>query len=270
MIHLAPEGEIIQAWLRQQPAIHFSLPGNVHVYLLQKGANTSDLWRRLHAIHLPDIPYLWAAYGRAIRSQDHEAAMQAFVRAAFLSDYTRSREDYFIPSEYSGVNSEREKNTLIVETRADYLTEAAHEALVLGKTDQSLDLLAQAEALDPQNPQTLLHKGWALLQAGHYDEAIDVLRRVREEQSGQNPWLYIFLGKAYVKTGQYENAIASYQEGLQLAPQLHQFRFLLAAAYQAMGDAAMARHWYQDYLDHAPHDPLADQARHQLQKLPGS
>ncbi len=268
MIRLTPEAEAMKDWLQKQPALHFSLPGNVHVYLLQEGLDAKQLWeQRLRTGHLPPIAYLWAAYGRAIRSLDHEAAMQAFEKAAALSDYIRPRKDYFIPSDYAGVSQSPAGRDIIVETRADYLAEAAHEALMLGQADLALRYLAKAEALDTENPHVALQKGWALLQLGRADEAIATLRYARETLNLQNPWLDIFLGRAYTQKGEYHQAIQSYQEALQYDPNLHQARYALGSAYEALGERDKAAYWYQNYLDYTPNGPLAEQARQHLQTL---
>jgi tetratricopeptide (TPR) repeat protein len=70
-----------------------------------------------------------------------------------------------------------------------------------------------------------------LLQAGRYDEAVDVLEPLRMRGLGEEA-LFVNLSLAYGRSGQTEKALAVVQEGIAAAPENYRFQNVLAGIYQ--------------------------------------
>lgn len=264
VINMRPDAEAIKKWLGQQEAIHLALPGKINLYFLQAGYDQKMLWKkRVSQFRLPEIASVLGSFANATRFLDPERALQYHEKAAALSHYTRPRWFYFVPTEYALPPTPPPKG-ITVTTRADYLKEAGYDAVLAGDFDRALADLNQAQALEPDDPEIAIRKGWALLKAGRPQEAVTALEHARDDLGGGSYWLFLFLGDAYNQSGQYQQAIDAYKQALSRHDDAHRLRFSIAESYRTLGDTKMARQWYQYYLEHDPDGPFAQQAREKL------
>ena len=86
----------------------------------------------------------------------------------------------------------------------------------------------------------LMH-GERLLEAGRFEEAVDVLEPIRERGVQENA-LYINLALAYARSGRREMAIAVAQEGMAGSPDNYRYDNVFAGIYQNDGDDERAMH----------------------------
>ncbi|MBU1741990.1 MAG: tetratricopeptide repeat protein, partial [Proteobacteria bacterium] len=104
--------------------------------------------------------------------------------------------------------------------------------------------LVQAEravALNPGSAASYLSKGIILLYVGRYEEAIQATRKaIRLNPKGPG-YYFLFLGSAYRGAGQYDKAIAAYNQAHALIPQNLPVHTGLAACYWRTGRKKKAR-----------------------------
>jgi len=248
------------SWLNQQPIIDFPLIGGIHLVLLKPGSSKEDLWvSRVSRFIVPDQAELWAAFAQGIRTLDHERAQQAFEKAADLTPFSRSREDYYISGEYITPPSSVPPK-ITVKTRADYLMEAGLEAVWAGNIEQAIYDLKEARSLAPDDPEILIRLGLAYIKDGRPHDAVSVLEYARDVLGARGYWLFYFLGRAYYDSGDYLRSADAYQQALKIRPEAHEVRFFIAEAYRHGGNKKLARYWYRDYLKHAPNGQFAQKA----------
>ncbi len=116
----------------------------------------------------------------------------------------------------------------------------------LGRTDDAKIATARAKDTKPMTwRDPLQHQKWQyeaslgrrlihaeqLLQAERYDEAVDVLERLRMRGVGEEA-LYVNLSLAYGRSGRTEKALAVVEEGMAASPYNHRFQNVLAGIYQ--------------------------------------
>ncbi len=223
-------------WLSKRQVFSMPLGTGLTLYLFQKGMDAKFVDERIVSLHFPNRPDIWAFYGGSVRKfQQWQLALQAHETAASL--------------------------VLNTVEKADYLMEAGYDAIFAGDIARALDNLAQAQKLEPTDPEIAIRQGMALLRDDRPEEAITVLERARDKLDGTGYWLFFFLGNAYRQTDQNHKAIDAYEQALVENEQAHDVRFFIAESYKALDERELARRWYQDYLEHAPDGTFAKQAR---------
>ncbi len=85
------------------------------------------------------------------------------------------------------------------------------------KLDTGLELIREALAVDPDNGAFLDTLGWIYYMQGRYPEALETLRRARE-QIDDDPVIWEHLGDTHLKLGHREKAIAHWNRALELDP----------------------------------------------------
>lgn len=114
-----------------------------------------------------------------------------------------------------------------------------------------------ADAVDkgPRMPRAHVNLGKALLEAGHYERAIQASRRALEIEP-QLERAHYNIGTAYLHLGRFEEAIASYRRALEIQPGLVEAHNNLGNAYLEQGRAGEAIRAYREALAIQPHSSL--------------
>ena len=165
----------------------------------------------------------------------------------------------------------------------------------MGRFDEALAELRQAQTLAPLSPRINSDVGWGLIVTGQYDTAIEQLRKTLELEPGF-PVAYQFLTIAYLKKGLHQEALASAQKAAGLGG-LFQLNLLgyvyavvgnrrealevigklknanappsnVAQVYIGLGDPDTAFEWLTKSLEEGVNDPLLWAARGFIQYDP--
>lgn len=121
---------------------------------------------------------------------------------------------------------------------------------------------------DPTYPEPRINLAVVLTRLGRYDEAIEQLN-IAQRYAPDHPVLRYALGDAKMKTQHYDEAIAVFNE-LALR-NLHQnlVHTSLGLCYETIGKKEEAKASFQKAIDLAPQDPYTKTAREHLAKLQG-
>src|SRR5262249_39292855 len=82
---------------------------------------------------------------------------------------------------------------------------------IQGRTEEGLDYLRRAQALDPAALIIPGLTGWALYNARQYDQAADIFRKILA-RDGQFIQVRSFLGWTYAEMARYPEALAEFQK----------------------------------------------------------
>jgi cytochrome b subunit of formate dehydrogenase len=99
---------------------------------------------------------------------------------------------------------------------------------------------------------------------GKSAEAVEEERRVLEKEEVQRA---LALGNQAALEEKFVEALYHYRRALEMYPGYSQARYNMARVLARMGEAAMAREAYQQFLDAEPFHPLAGKAREALREL---
>ncbi len=110
-----------------------------------------------------------------------------------------------------------------------------------GQTDEAIAEYRRSLALDPDNPSVLNNLAYALADAGrNLEEAQQLAQRV-VQRFPYNPEFADTFGWVYLKRGQIDAALQSFQSAVTRAPDRASFRYHLALALVQKGDKLRAR-----------------------------
>lgn len=124
--------------------------------------------------------------------------------------------------------------------KAAKLTQEAIELMDNGKIKESIDLLEQAQKLDPDEPTITYEIGYAYYIDKQYKAAIKHLKKVINHK-GANDRYFQLLGNSYDMDGEREKAMETYDEGLVKFPKsgkLYLERGIIFLADEKYNDAA--------------------------------
>lgn len=102
----------------------------------------------------------------------------------------------------------------------------------VGRLDEAIALLAELKATHPQDPGVATLLGKALLYRSRYRTAIKVMRPVADRHKDRYN-LQFFLGLAYAKSGEYDEAIDAWSQAIKIRPDSSQTRRMLSLALDA-------------------------------------
>jgi eukaryotic-like serine/threonine-protein kinase len=85
-----------------------------------------------------------------------------------------------------------------------------------GRFDEALREIRQAQELDPLRTGLISNEATILYHARRYDEAILLKKQLHAQWASENPFFHLELANVYVQTGQYAEAIISYQTSLKV------------------------------------------------------
>jgi serine/threonine protein kinase/Flp pilus assembly protein TadD len=86
----------------------------------------------------------------------------------------------------------------------------------LGRFDEALREVRLAQKLDPLRTGLISNEGTIFYYARRYQEAIALKKPINAQSAEENPFAHLELAKVYVQTGQYAEAILSYQTSIKL------------------------------------------------------
>ena len=101
--------------------------------------------------------------------------------------------------------------------KAKELTSQAIKLMDDGKLQQSIDVLKEAQTLDPKNLDIQYEIGLAQYQQGNFSQAIKITKKISKHQDAQ-PAYFALMGNAYDMDGDRKKAEKAYQKGIKAFP----------------------------------------------------
>jgi adenylate cyclase len=114
--------------------------------------------------------------------------------------------------------------------------------------DKAITKGEQAVALNPNNASTNAILGWILTNAGRPKEAISSFKKALRLNPYPPGWYIALLGQAYMLDGQYEEAVAILQKGVQRDPDAFLGYVYLSTAFSLLGREKEARKTAEEVL----------------------
>ncbi len=154
---------------------------------------------------------------RASEQKARWAAEQALALDDTLAEahYALAAVSLFDDWDWAATTREVERAIALNPNSADFHALRAGYLEMLGRFDDALAELKQAQQLNPLSPFVRMETAQAFYFARRYDEAVAESRQVL----ALNPHFYLSyysLGRALEQKGRYEEAIATYQQGIQM------------------------------------------------------
>ena len=116
------------------------------------------------------------------------------------------------------------------------------QAVVFGAAFAIGEIRAQTSGAPTPAPAASLAEGAARIGAGDPAGAVKILEAVTERDP-KNAQAWRYLGFAYIKTKDYERALASYRKALEIAPDMPQALYNTGIVYALKGDKDRAFEW---------------------------
>jgi tetratricopeptide (TPR) repeat protein len=113
-----------------------------------------------------------------------------------------------------------------------------------GQWGEAASLLKNYEQIKPLSLMALSKLGYYCSQAGDYDNAICIFKRLCEQEPSKAKWFY-YLGFQYQQKEKWLEAIASYQKSFDLAPKWPLASLRLGDAYQEVEEFEKALEIYR-------------------------
>jgi adenylate cyclase len=134
---------------------------------------------------------------------------------------------------------------------------ASHELLAsvylsMRQYDKAIATGQRAIELDPNGADVYAKLGQTLSYAGRPDEAIGYIKKGIRLNPFPESWYFIDLGSCYTQKGQYEKALTEYKKALQRAPKAPWPHMFLATAYSLLDRQEEARASAEKCLELAP------------------
>lgn len=123
------------------------------------------------------------------------------------------------------------------------LEQEMETAMMEGRWEDVLNLLAELEALNPDDPGYLLQRGVILERLDRRQEAQQVYEQARRSMGEVQ--FYVQRSAFYLDVGLYESALADAQQAVSLDPENAQAHFYLGSAYEASGNIREALAVYE-------------------------
>lgn len=230
-------------WRSQQGVCALTLVGAM--YFAQTAKRNMD-WRDQFTFFSrtleasPNSPGIENGVADLLRSEksDPEGAESHYRRALALA-----KEQH--PPEWDQVDSADQGLALIYSERGAY--------------DKALDLLAEAQAAEPNDPEVQSARGAVLLQAGHWKEAQSTLRAALQADPNDANALNGLGFIAWQDEHQYDQAVDYFQHALQMHPPSDAFNASLhaslGAVYCEMGRYPEGIAHLQSAIELSPNDP---------------
>jgi len=153
-------------------------------------------------------------------------------------------------------------------TRAQMLTGVAAEHLSVGQLDDARNKAMQALALDGDQLEARILLGKVLIEQGHYDLAAEELTKVRRRRP-EYAEVYYLLGVAQERSGQYEEALASYNRAHALEPKNLDAVAAATETLVALGRVREAQLHVESYLARAEQRPVLYELAGRLAMMQG-
>jgi tetratricopeptide (TPR) repeat protein len=145
----------------------------------------------------------------------------------------------------------------VVNDRADVLALVAQGELRLEVNEiaEGLELLRQAVAADPTNPDVTEEYGLALAQVGLTDQALEQLQKLKELSPAGEATLGVLLARSAQDASQLDRAVVHLKKGLDAVPEGQQARLVLVQSLVQLGRGDEAWTALQPLLSDRPDDP---------------
>lgn len=232
----------VQSWIDRQSAIVFDLGAGFRLYYLQANRDREALWQTAQYFDLPTSRSdLWLSYTRELGTLDTEAALITLAAAA--------------------------ERTQDVAVRAGLLLRAGNVALRRRDYARANELFDQTLAAQPDLAEAYLRKGYALLELGQPQAALNALTTAHETFGRDDYWVHRWLGIALSRLNRPAEAVPHFLAAIERSPDAHEVRFLAGAAYAKLGDNSAAQQWLRDYLAREPGGVWAQEAERLLATL---
>ncbi len=170
-----------------------------------------------------------------------EAALKALSIEPNLAE-AHAALGWSLMNDWEWIDAEKELK-LAIELNANYATGHHYYAIFLRhmrRFDLSLAESKKAQELDPTSAGRKATEGVTLYCAGHYDEAIEQLRRALELDAN-NPIGHYGLARIYVQKGMYDAAITEYERTISLFGKSPELLAHLGYVYAVSGRMADAQ-----------------------------
>ena len=136
---------------------------------------------------------------------------------------------------------------------ANALILAGSNLLGAGQAERALELLDEAEQLEPMNIEISVNRIEALAELDRYEDAEECFY-LGQQIDPECPELYLTMGNALQRGGHRERAVWCLREAARLDPSLPRVRAQLASAYAQLGRSERARQLYIQELRVDPGD----------------
>lgn len=120
--------------------------------------------------------------------------------------------------------------------KAFKLGQEAIELMDAGKVEESIELLKEAQVLDPENYNYPYEIGLANFRLGNYAEALKVYKKVIKYDNITDQ-CYQMLGNAYDLNGKRKQAIQVYKDGLEKFPKAGNLYYELGIVQETLGES---------------------------------
>lgn len=177
--------------------------------------------------------YHWLASGNRapeVFPKAKEAALKALQLDETLAEAHGALAFTITYLDWDLAGAEREYKRAI-ELNPSY-SEAHHSyalyLLIMGRLDEAMREIEQAETLDPLVKQLKVNKAWIYTRARQYDRAIE---QVQSLGSSQDPLPHQLLGANYIYKKEYERGLAAMQKAVTLSAGSPDSKASLAWAY---------------------------------------
>ena len=169
------------------------------------------------------------------------------------------------------INSHKPRSARKQPASSDFyqLLRTGTQALQQGKLSQAMELLEQAQQVEPGNADVSLNLAGAYILAKKFKKAIDLLEPLSQRDS-QNPMVWTNLGAAYLgnpvlaKDEDHHKAIAAFEKALEIDASTPNVAYNLGLIHFDRQDREKARHWFKRAIQANPQDR---DARNYLKKL---
>ena len=140
--------------------------------------------------------------------------------------------------------------------------------LLLRRHDQALAYMEKAIDLSPNNSENIATLAFILNYSGAPVKAISLLGKAMRLSPYYPDWYLGELGRAYLLTEQYDEAIEALRQRLRRNPESGEAHVLLAAAYGKLGREAEAQAALAEFLEPRPYYTLKHYAQGEFYKNP--
>jgi len=178
-----------------------------------------------------------------------EAARKALDLDDTLAEAHAELGAEFLFYDFDWAASEREFRRAL-DLNSNYATAYEYDAwrlLVIGRVDEALARIREAEKIDPLSPEIAMLAGWFLHFGRHDDEAVIEARK--SVDLDRDYWLgYYALGQAYQQLGRFAEAITALENARKAEDRISVPLAELAHAYAISGRQAKAREMLEELL----------------------
>ena len=220
----------------------------------------------------PDNPQVLARVGAIAYNQGRiEAALEAFQQA-----FAQAPDNRYLVAALAQTQSQLGDAEASLETLSNWLDERpedqgmrlllANQLLALQREDEAITAYRRLFESNPDNPLVLNNLAWLLRQTDT-DEALR-LANLAVELAPNAGTILDTRGSIEMEQGDYAAAVSSFEQAVELSPEVPSIRLNLAKALLAAGRDTEARDQLQTLIADAPESEAAAKAKTLLEQQP--